>query len=857
MKTNHNIKDILDFKSTKIEANKSVLSDALNKELLKFDFDEDYLKEGNISIESCNEIKFHTSILENYTDTRELSEGIRPNISGVPMGKRQPSEFNVWDYKLVSNKEFKNDTQDLIIENSHHAIGCSTCKQHGKIRCSRCSGAGENTCSSCSGRGENQCSSCSGKGETRCWSCSGKGTTESGYGDNKRTQRCSSCSGRGYQMCSRCRNGYITCSPCSGRGKVTCYTCQGSGEVTCYECDGYRTMDHYFIVTADFENLSITQVLTNPSSGFDLVKAEDNNFDLKNKLFEITEKRFNKDLFDVVKSHPLYRQIISFFDFQDDKATRLIASKISFYENTYTEVVFTFYGEKYTLYFDKKLENAYYLGKKPSDQYELDLLNKALKSALNNDLEIAKKSIFKLSKYDFIKINEDFIFTAISDTESIYDAYSNIENKKYSSAESNLRLVSEDKKSDDDYIIVRKKLDIIYLKTTLLFSLVGISAICLKLFSKNSQFILSNLIVSACIIILCLLINRLIRNINFARWLVVALFSIQLGYLIYIDTSKENEIRAEYLKVEEFEKFKNGKIIISINNEDESLFNYQDFPRGLKGEAILLNEQNNGDDFNFYFVVKPGFVEKWYRSEVKLPNLVVKKQRRVYSDNDLEQILKSNPNPNDEIILRDWESNLEFYAKISDLYLIQNVAVEYMFNDIDGYEKKQIHVVDIPIYIYDLLKQNKPIDKYSFSNIPSKSIFEINFSSDTLNQIHNSLQIGSAYQGGIIVYIDETGEHGLIMSTDDIGDGTWSDAIELCSNYSQDAFDDWRLPTIEELRLVYSNKSYADNFPKNWYWSSTENPENSDQSYFLEFSSGNEMTLSKDYVKYVRAIRSF
>jgi hypothetical protein len=175
-------------------------------------------------------------------------------------------------------------------------------------------------------------------------------------------------------------------------------------------------------------------------------------------------------------------------------------------------------------------------------------------------------------------------------------------------------------------------------------------------------------------------------------------------------------------KAQDFEIFKKDKIIISINNGDESLFTFINFPRALSGEAILLDEQKNINDFNYYFVVKPGFIAKWYRSEVKLPNMIVKKQRRVYSDNDLKEMLRSSSNLNSKIILRDWEKRLEFHAKIKNLYVIKGVAVEYMFNNLESFEKKQTQIVYMPKYIYDLLKQKKPIDKFSFSNIPSTSV---------------------------------------------------------------------------------------------------------------------------------------
>ena len=251
------------------------------------------------------------------------------------------------------------------------------------------------------------------------------------------------------------------------------------------------------------------------------------------------------------------------------------------------------------------------------------------------------------------------------------------------------------------------------------------------------------------------------------------------------------------------------------------------------------------------------FVEKWYRSEVKISYLVAREQRRVYSDNDLKQILKSNPNPNDEIILRDWEKRLEFYAKISDLHIIDLVAVRYMFNDREIFETKQTYIVRMPKFIYELLKQHKSINGYSFSNIPSKSVFDSDLSPKTTNEINNTIQIGSPYQGGIIVQLDETGEHGLIMSNEDLGDGNWFHAEQLCENYSNENYDDWRLPTIEELRVIYRNKNIVNNFEDNWYWSGTEDQNNTDRAFHLGFISGDEMSVPKEHGKFIRAVRNF
>jgi hypothetical protein len=406
-------------------------------------------------------------------------------------------------------------------------------------------------------------------------------------------------------------------------------------------------------------------------------------------------------------------------------------------------------------------------------------------------------------------VERDTLYNTIK----IYQADDDYQIRKYSHAEDMIKSVSANKKLDKDYLDIKNKLTFIYDLNTLKFSLICFSAICLMLLNKNSQFILPNLGISACIIFICLLINRLARNINIARWLVVVFFSIQLGYAAYISIIQSNEIRAEYLKDAEFDNFKKDKIIISIDNNDESLFSYIDFPRGVSGQAILLDEQQNVDNPYYSFVVKPGFIEEWYSSEVKIPNFLVTEQRRVYSDENLIEIISGISDPNYKIILRDWEKRLQFYARVSDLYVIELVAVAFLFNDKESFEKNQTYIVHMPKFIYELLKQKKAINKYNFSNAPSISILE----SGIFKNLNNSLTIGQSYQGGIIVKIDESGQHGYVMSIEDLGMSNWYKANDLCNNYSYDSFDDWSLPNIEELREIYGLKNQVSNFQENWY----------------------------------------
>ena len=540
----NNLKNILDYKSIKVEADKLKIAEVLKIELLKFKFDEDYLKEGDLQVLNASEITFHTCVIENYTDTRCINEANRPNRSGIQQGSKWPSEFNAWDYKLSYNKEFQNSSDNHDIFESHHAIGCSACKQHGKINCSSCGATGKVECSSCDGRGEKPCSNCDGKVNIKCWSCSGKGTRETGYGDNKRTERCSSCSG-GSNKCTSCSNGWITCSKCSGDRKVTCYNCDGSGDVTCYKCDGYRTMDHFFIVTASFVNLSQTLYLTNPYPGFDQNKSNSFDFNIQNKLFSIQELKFNENYFDDIKSSPFYRQITSFFDFTNNDSTKLITSRINFFDNKYFEVSFNFYGEKYSLFLDKNLEKSYYNGKKPSDQYELDLLKKTIDTSVKNELSITKKTIQKLTNYDFISISEKEIINAIEDTENIYEAHVNYNDGSYKLAESRLKLVSKIKNLEFDFLLLRKKLDNVYRLNTFIFWFISLIVLSYFLIDTSFYWISINISVAFIYLLTSLYLNKYYKNINHSRFNVVALIITHIISINIIFTPERKKIACD------------------------------------------------------------------------------------------------------------------------------------------------------------------------------------------------------------------------------------------------------------------------------------------------------------------------
>lgn len=166
-------------------------------------------------------------------------------------------------------------------------------------------------------------------------------------------------------------------------------------------------------------------------------------------------------------------------------------------------------------------------------------------------------------------------------------------------------------------------------------------------------------------------------------------------------------------------------------------------------------------------------------------------------------------------------------------------------------------------------------------------------------------EVGDFAQGGVVFWVDETGQHGLVAAKENQNDGNrikWynensiateahsegiyagemntmliianqgspSDeyAAGVCANYAVTengvTYSDWYLPSKEELDLMYQNKAVINSVSESnggsdfvdWlYWSSTE-----DDDFFVwiqNFNDGTQEIDEKGYTVRVRAVRAF
>ncbi|NLJ81724.1 MAG: DUF1566 domain-containing protein, partial [Bacteroidales bacterium] len=161
---------------------------------------------------------------------------------------------------------------------------------------------------------------------------------------------------------------------------------------------------------------------------------------------------------------------------------------------------------------------------------------------------------------------------------------------------------------------------------------------------------------------------------------------------------------------------------------------------------------------------------------------------------------------------------------------------------------------------------------------------------DTISATGGStLTIGQAYQGGIIFWLDSTGQHGLIAAiadqdtgvqwyngtfaiTNAVRDGVYSGqynteriianqgagnyAAQICANYQGGGYGDWYLPSKYELNLLYLQRATVGGFTNSVvYW--TSNEYDSNHALGQLFGYGYQDPSSKVSMGYVRAIRAF
>jgi hypothetical protein len=122
-------------------------------------------------------------------------------------------------------------------------------------------------------------------------------------------------------------------------------------------------------------------------------------------------------------------------------------------------------------------------------------------------------------------------------------------------------------------------------------------------------------------------------------------------------------------------------------------------------------------------------------------------------------------------------------------------------------------------------------------------------------------QIGDIYAGGIVFQINEDGT-GLVADLQDLGVLYWSDAMDAAASATSQGYDDWYLPSIDELELMYNTigidtvEGNIGGFEYTWYWSSSESTGDG-HAWCVRFDNGAGGNINLFVTPRVRVIRAF
>lgn len=164
------------------------------------------------------------------------------------------------------------------------------------------------------------------------------------------------------------------------------------------------------------------------------------------------------------------------------------------------------------------------------------------------------------------------------------------------------------------------------------------------------------------------------------------------------------------------------------------------------------------------------------------------------------------------------------------------------------------------------------------------------------NNNNSALAIGDSHQGGIIFYLDASGGGLIAAPSDQSSDAEWGcdgtaisgadgtaigtgyqntidieagcttlfTAADICANLTLGGFNDWFLPSKDELNELYLNVGQGNalglgnvgGFSNDYYWSSTKY--NNLNAWIQNFANGNQVSNNvSDFVNAVRAVRAF
>jgi hypothetical protein len=269
--------------------------------------------------------------------------------------------------------------------------------------------------------------------------------------------------------------------------------------------------------------------------------------------------------------------------------------------------------------------------------------------------------------------------------------------------------------------------------------------------------------------------------------------------------------------------------------------------------VYCLNSDEKNIDFDA--LEKEEFEVKWDDYSIKT--------------DDIKEMIKNNIpiiqmsfhwiDPMSESGNNDWVNKTYFFpeceVKDNKIELGKGYPIESRINSIKYYP------------YYEENEANQYIGQWVDIKNPSISL-KINFNGDILNLAELNKKNKAIINSTIDIVDPITGANLQVASQDFNNAMKWDEAMRACKELG----DDWRLPTKEELKLIYEQlyKKGSGNFKTEVYWSSSEDSSfdidinKPSAAFFFDFKNENAnnyndmgpQAASKDFQYQVRPVRS-
>lgn len=168
------------------------------------------------------------------------------------------------------------------------------------------------------------------------------------------------------------------------------------------------------------------------------------------------------------------------------------------------------------------------------------------------------------------------------------------------------------------------------------------------------------------------------------------------------------------------------------------------------------------------------------------------------------------------------------------------------------------------VYIDDI---SPPSTKPETSSITATGYYYYDAANDkwrSMGEERNTYAVGDVAQGGIVFWVSPSGRSGLVLEDSYMENKTWQNATNHVDNHQHAGFTDWKLPSIDQLSILFQNKYVIDEttgyfiawgIGSKIFWSSTAD---SGDAKALNFNTGTIIpTHAKSNTAQVIAIRRF